>query len=103
MGWLFAVALGLQQGTGWAISRALVFVTAGHAASLVVIAVVLAFIGSFVPAGQPPDHRRSGAVVVRRIQAVTLLPAPALGGDAGRPPGPFRLVLPHGHIPRGGT
>ena len=51
MGWLFAVALGLQQGTGWAISRALVFITAGHVASLVVIAVVLAFIGSFVPLG----------------------------------------------------
>ena len=51
MGWLFAVALGLQQGTGWAISRALVFITAGHAASLVVIAVALAFIGSFVPLG----------------------------------------------------
>ena len=49
MGWLFAVALGLQQGSGWAISRALIFVAGGHAASLAVVAVLLALIGSFVP------------------------------------------------------
>lgn len=49
MGWLFAVALGLQQRSAWAITRALVFVTAGHAASLVVVAVSLLIIGAFIP------------------------------------------------------
>ncbi len=49
MGWLFAVALGLQQRSAWAITRALVFVTAGHAASLAVVAVSLLIIGAFIP------------------------------------------------------
>ncbi len=49
MGWLFAVALGLQQQSSWAISRALVFVTAGHAVSLALVVVLLALIGSLVP------------------------------------------------------
>ena len=49
MGWLFAVALGLQQRSAWAITRALVFVTAGHAASLAVVAVSLLIIGVFIP------------------------------------------------------
>ena len=49
MGWLFAVALGLQQRSAWAITRALVFVTAGHAASLAVVALSLLIIGAFIP------------------------------------------------------
>ena len=51
MGWLFAVALGLQQRSGWAVTRALAFVTIGHAASLVVVAAFLLLIGAFVPLG----------------------------------------------------
>ena len=49
MGWLFAVALGLQQRSAWAITRALVFVTAGHAASLAIVALSLLIIGAFIP------------------------------------------------------
>ena len=49
MGWLFAVALGLQQQSTWAIPRALVFIAVGHAASLVLVAVLLVLIGSFLP------------------------------------------------------
>ena len=49
MGWLFAVALGLQRQSAWAITQALVFVTIGHAASLVVVAASLLIIGAFVP------------------------------------------------------
>ncbi len=49
MGWLFAVALGLQQRSAWAVSRALAFITIGHAASLVVVAVSLLVVGAFVP------------------------------------------------------
>ena len=49
MGWLFAVALGLQRGNGRAVAQALVFIAIGHAASLAVVALLLALIGSFVP------------------------------------------------------
>ena len=49
MGWLFAVALGLQRQSAWAVTRALAFVTVGHAASLVVVAGVLLVMGAFVP------------------------------------------------------
>jgi uncharacterized membrane protein len=49
MGWLFALALGLQRRSEWAIVRALVFVTAGHAASLLLVAGILFLLGAFVP------------------------------------------------------
>lgn len=51
MGWLFAVALGLQQENGRAIGSALLFIAIGHAASLAVVAVLLAALGSVVPLG----------------------------------------------------
>ena len=49
MGWLFAVALGLQRGSTWAVTRALVFVSIGHAASVGVVAASLLAVGTFVP------------------------------------------------------
>ena len=49
LGWLFAVALGLQQRSAWAVTRALAFITIGHAASLVVVAGFLLLVGAFVP------------------------------------------------------
>jgi hypothetical protein len=49
MGWLFALALGLQRRSEWAIVRALVFVTAGHAASVLLVASILFLMGAFVP------------------------------------------------------
>ena len=55
MGWLFAVALGLQRGGGrpwageWAITKALAFIAVGHAASLAAVAVLLAVLGYFAP------------------------------------------------------
>jgi hypothetical protein len=49
MGWLFALALGLQRRSEWAIVRALVFVTAGHAASVLVVASILLMMGAFIP------------------------------------------------------
>lgn len=51
MGWLFAVALGLQQESGRAIVKALLFIALGHAASLAVVAAALAALGSFIPLG----------------------------------------------------
>jgi hypothetical protein len=49
MGWLFALALGLQRRSEWAILRALVFITAGHAASVLLLASILFLMGAFVP------------------------------------------------------
>ena len=49
MGWLFALALGLQRRSEWAIIRALVFITAGHAASVLLVASILFLMGAFVP------------------------------------------------------
>ena len=49
MGWLFAVALGLQRESGWAVTRALIIVGVGHGASLVVVAASLLALGAFVP------------------------------------------------------
>jgi hypothetical protein len=49
MGWLFALALGLQRRSEWAIVRALVFITAGHAASILLVASMLFLMGAFVP------------------------------------------------------
>lgn len=49
MGWLFAVSLGLQRQDGWAIGSAVFFISIGHVASLLVVAVALALLGYFVP------------------------------------------------------
>lgn len=67
MGWLFAVALGLQEGNGRAVWRALPPLAAGHAAAIAV-AVALAGLAGLVI---PPD-------ALRWIVASLLL---ALGGS----------------------
>ena len=49
MGWLFAVSLGLQRESARAIGSAVLYISVGHVASLLVVAVVLALAGYFVP------------------------------------------------------
>ncbi|MDE2843854.1 MAG: hypothetical protein OXN21_10790 [Chloroflexota bacterium] len=49
MGWLFAVSLGLQRENVRAIGSAVLYISLGHVASLLVVAVVLALAGYFVP------------------------------------------------------
>ncbi|MDE2778547.1 MAG: hypothetical protein OXI91_02560 [Chloroflexota bacterium] len=49
MGWLFAVSLGLQRESVRAIGSAVLYISLGHVASLLVVAVVLALAGYFVP------------------------------------------------------
>ena len=49
MGWLFAVSLGLQRQSTWAVGKAILFITLGHVASLAAAAVVLVLVGYFVP------------------------------------------------------
>src|SRR5918998_2566248 len=41
MGWLFAVALGLQERRRWAVLRAFGPIAAGHAASVTIVVLVL--------------------------------------------------------------
>jgi hypothetical protein len=49
MGWLFALALGLQQQSARAIWLSLFPIAAGHAASIVPVAVLLLVVGHLVP------------------------------------------------------
>jgi hypothetical protein len=49
MGWLFAVALGMQERKGRAVARALVPIALGHALSIGIVVVTAAFLGMALP------------------------------------------------------
>ena len=49
MGWLFAVALGMQEQRGSAVARALVPIALGHALSIGIVVVTAAFLGMALP------------------------------------------------------
>jgi hypothetical protein len=49
MGWLFAVALGMQEQKGSAVARALVPIAFGHALSIGIVVVTAAFLGMALP------------------------------------------------------
>ena len=49
MGWLFAVALGMQERKGSAVARALVPIALGHALSIGIVVVAAAFLGMALP------------------------------------------------------
>lgn len=49
MGWLFAVALGLQERRTWAVTRALAPIALGHAMSITMVAVVVWMLGILLP------------------------------------------------------
>jgi hypothetical protein len=49
MGWLFAVALGMQEGDGRAVRRALIPLAAGHALAIAAVLLLAAAIGVVVP------------------------------------------------------
>jgi hypothetical protein len=49
MGWLFAVALGMQERKGSAVAKALVPIAFGHALSIGTVVVVAAFLGMRLP------------------------------------------------------
>jgi hypothetical protein len=49
MGWLFAVALGMQEQKGSAVARALVPIAFGHALSIGIVVVTAAFVGMALP------------------------------------------------------
>jgi hypothetical protein len=49
MGWLFAVALGMQEQRGSAVARSLVPIALGHALAIGVVALAAAFLGMALP------------------------------------------------------
>jgi hypothetical protein len=49
MGWLFAVALGMQEQKGSAVARALVPIALGHALAIGIVVVAAAFLGLALP------------------------------------------------------
>jgi hypothetical protein len=49
MGWLFAVALGMQEQKGSAVARSLVPIALGHALAIGVVALAAAFLGMALP------------------------------------------------------
>jgi hypothetical protein len=49
MGWLFAVALGMQEQKGSAVARALVPIALGHALSIGIVVMTAAFLGMALP------------------------------------------------------
>src|ERR1700686_4439428 len=51
MGWLFAVALGMQEQKGSAVARELVPIALGHALSIGIVVVAAAFLGMALPRG----------------------------------------------------
>jgi hypothetical protein len=62
MGWLFAVALGLQEKKGSAVARSLVPIAVGHAVAIGSVALIAVFLGMTLP-----------LVVVRYFVAVVLI------------------------------
>lgn len=49
MGWLFAVALGIQERRASAVAGALVPIAIGHAAAIAVVVIVIAMLGEILP------------------------------------------------------
>jgi hypothetical protein len=49
MGWLFAVALGMQEQKGRAVARALVPIALGHALAIGIVVLTVAFLGMALP------------------------------------------------------
>ncbi len=51
MGWLFAVALGMQEGSRRAVGRSLLPIAAGHALAIAAVVLVAALVGAVLPLG----------------------------------------------------
>ena len=102
MGWLFAVALGMQERRRGAVLRALVPLGAGHALAVAVAVGAALAIGAVIPIGwlRWPIGRRAR---LARRPSVFSSPASALGGHAREHEWAHRVVVPDGHGPRRGA
>ena len=99
MGWLFAVALGMQQQKASAVARSLVPIAIGHALAIGVVVLAAALLGRALPLAA---IRYLVAAVLDRSgnPSPGAPPPPAMGPHAGRLPRPGRLVLSDGLGPR---
>src|SRR4030088_1063532 len=70
MGWLFAVALGMQEQKGSAVARALVPIAFGHALAIGSVVLAAAFLGMRLP---PEAIRYSVAAVLLGLGIYSLL------------------------------
>ena len=95
MGWLFAVALGLQERSRRAVLAALPPIALGHALSISLVVGILWLAQASLPGNGFAGRRRAVSVCLRRLP-VHSIPAPNLGGNAGRLPRPDRVVLHDG-------
>ena len=96
MGWLFAVALGMQERKGIAVARALVPIALGHALSIGSVVLTAAFLGMALPR---EAIRYPVAAIL--FGSGNLLPgtalSPALGPHAGGFPRSDPLVVSDCH------
>ncbi len=101
MGWLFAVALGMQERKGSAVAKALVPIALGHALAIGSVVLAAAFLRHGAAAGRHPLLRRRSPA-----RSGDFLPGapspPALGPYAGGLPRLDLLVVPDGLGPRRG-
>ena len=100
MGWLFAVALGMQERRRGAVLRALVPLGAGHALAVAAAVGVALVIGAVIPS------RLAALAAGRRSRlawrhSILSSPAPPLGWHAREHGRAHRVVVPDGHGPRG--
>src|SRR6478736_3061685 len=70
MGWLFAVALGMQEQRGSAVARSLVPIALGHALAIGCVVLAAAFLGLTLPLGV---IRYSVAVILVGLGIVCLV------------------------------
>ena len=96
MGWLFAVALGMQEQKASAVAKSLVPIALGHAAAIGSVVLTAAFLGMTLPVmasatSSPPSWSASLEIIPPGGTS-----APALGPYAGRLPRPDRLVVSYG-------
>ena len=95
MGWLFAVALGMQQRSVRGVWRALPPIALGHAAAVGVVVAAAALAGVVVPMQVLKAVIATHADHARELSAVAA-PASAVRRNAGELPRPDDLVVPHG-------
>ena len=103
MGWLFAVALGMQERDRKAVVRALPAIAIGHEASIVLVAALVLGLGRDHRSVGAAPRRRHRADRVRRVplrQAARALP---LGADDGQPARADVVVVPDVDRPRRGA
>ena len=95
MGWLFAVALGMQEQKGSAVARALVPIALGHALAIGIVVLAAAFLGMALPLAA---IRYSVAAILfgLGIYLPGAASPPALGPHAGGLPRPDALVVSDG-------